>query len=168
MVGSACEESDGSFSYGGSVHASRWQWLRFQHVTPLADAPRPCDVFNGNCVLIPAAVAVAVGNVDAKLTHASGDYEYGLRAGRLGIQAWVAPGYFGYCSRNSEDGTWRDPALSLSEQYRHLFGIKGQPLGQRFEYYRKYGGPLWPATFMLVYFRPLWRRMRALVDRRAR
>jgi GT2 family glycosyltransferase len=164
VVGSACEQSDGALSYGGSVHASKWHWLRFQHITPFNDSPRPCDVFNGNCVLIPEAVAVAVGNVSAKATHASGDYEYALRARRQGIQAWVAPGYFGNCSRNSEEGTWRDPALSLAEQYRRLVGVKGQPPGQRFAYYRKYGGPLWPVTFVLVYFRPLWRRMRAWLD----
>jgi GT2 family glycosyltransferase len=163
VAGSIRDPVNGEFRYGGSVHVSRWHPLRFAHVAPDLSSAKQCDVFNGNCVLVPHEVVELVGNLHAKLIHASGDYEYGLRARKKGVDVWIAPGYLGECSRNPIAGTWLDPELSLWSRYKHFFGVKGQPVGQRFRYYAAHGGPLWPILFILVYFRPL---VRFLKDRR--
>jgi GT2 family glycosyltransferase len=155
VVGSIRDPESGEFRYGGAVHVSKWHPLRFRHIEPDAEQPRQCDVFNGNCVLVPHEVVEIVGNLHPKLVHAAGDYEYGLRARNRGVDSWIAPGYFGECSRNPTTGTWLDSELSLWSRYKHIFGIKGQPVGQRFRYYSAHGGPLWPILFVLVYFRPL-------------
>ena len=114
-----------------------------------------CDVFNGNCVLLPRATVELVGNLHPKLVHAAGDYEFGLRAGKCRVAKWIAPGFFGECQINSIRDTWMDPSVPLWQRYKMLFSVKGQPPVPRLIYYFEYGGPFWFALYPLVYFRPL-------------
>lgn len=155
VVGSICDPETGELCYGGSVHVSAWHRLRFSHIEPDDRQPERCDVFNGNCVLVSNEALETTGNLHPRLVHAVGDYEYGLRARKNGVDLWVAPGYFGECSRNPIEGTWLDSTLTLKERYKHLLGVKGQPLGPRFRYYAAHGGVFWPILFPLVYLRPL-------------
>ncbi|MDJ0941608.1 MAG: glycosyltransferase family 2 protein [Woeseiaceae bacterium] len=154
IVGSVCDPDTKAFTYGGSVSASRWMPLRFSHVLP-GGVPAHCDTFNGNCVLFSAAAVRRLGNLHPKLVHAAGDYEYGLRAGRLDIENWIAPGLLGECGRNPTEGTWLDMSLPLIARYKLLFSRKGQPPRERLAYYAAHGGPLWPLVYPLVYLRPL-------------
>ena len=154
VVASILDPDSGALSYGGSVHSSRWLPLRFRRIHP-APEPQRCDVFNGNCVLLPRQAVEVVGNLHPKLVHAAGDYEYGLRAGRKNVTSWIAPGFFGECERNSSQNTWKDPSLSLIQRYKLLFSKKGQPPLPRLIYYYNYGGPFWFALYPLVYFRPI-------------
>ena len=100
VVGSLCDPDTGELTYGGSVRSSRWHPLRFSHITPKSE-PQKCDVFNGNCVLLPREVTKQLGNLHSKLVHSGGDYEYALRAGKKGVSKWIAPDYFGECPTNS-------------------------------------------------------------------
>jgi GT2 family glycosyltransferase len=164
LVGSIRDPGTGEFSYGGSKRVSRWHPLRFTYLPPMADAQK-CDVFNGNCVLIPRKVVDVIGNLHPALTHAAGDYEYALRANKAGFDSWVAPGYFGECTTNSTCGTWLDNSLPLWQRYKKLFGTKGQPPLPRLIYYFRHGGPLWFITYPLVYFRPLLTSAKKLLSR---
>ena len=134
VVGSICDPESGDLTYGGSVRDSRWQPLRFRHL-PVPSEPTKCDVFNGNCVLLPLDVVERIGNLNPSMHHAAGDYEYGLRAANAGVGNWVAAGTFGECPRNPFNGTWRDPAVPLWNRYKMLFSVKGQPPMQRLNYY---------------------------------
>lgn len=165
VVGSICDPETGELSYGGSVQQSRWLPLRFSHIAPGSE-PQRCDVFNGNCVLLPRSAVELIGNLHPKLVHYAGDYEYGLRAGRQGIAKWIAPGFFGECQTNSLRDSWLDPSVPLRERYKKLFGVKGQPPIPRLIYYSKYGGPLWMAIYPLVYLRPLATSLKRLFVRR--
>jgi GT2 family glycosyltransferase len=164
IVGSLCDPDTGELTYGGSVRVCSWHPLRFAHVEP-EETPRTCDVFNGNVLLVSAGAAETLGNLHAELVHSGGDYEYGLRAGEMGVQRWVAPGYFGECPRNSIEGTWLDASLSLKQRYKALFSTKGQPIRPRFMVYSRYGGPFWPVLFPLIYLRPLATSVRRLFGR---
>ena len=42
-----------------------------------------CDIFNGNCVLVPRFVFQKIGNLDYYFRHSYGDFEYGLRAKKI-------------------------------------------------------------------------------------
>jgi GT2 family glycosyltransferase len=164
VVGSIRDPDTGDFSYGGSICVSRWHPLRFTHLLPTA-RPQRCDVFNGNCVLIPHKVIDQVGSLDPALVHAAGDYEYALRANKAGVISWIAPGFFGECKTNSIRGTWLDPSLPLRRRYKLLFGTKGQPPLPRLIYYFRHGGPFWFITYPLVYFRPLFTSAKKLWSR---
>jgi GT2 family glycosyltransferase len=154
VIGSICDPESGELTYGGSIRTSRWHPLRFGKIAPTSE-PQRCDVFNGNCVLLPRTVVDLIGNLHPKLVHAAGDYEYGLRAKRKGVSSWIAADYIGECQTNSLRGTWMDLTIPLWQRYKKLFSVKGQPPVPRLIYYYNYGGPFWFALYPLVYFRPL-------------
>ena len=69
----------GGFTYGGWRCARGRGPLHMESVAP-ASEPTPCDTFNGNCVLVPAAAMRALDNLDPAFTHSMGDLDLGLRA----------------------------------------------------------------------------------------
>lgn len=155
VIGSLKDPQTGELTYGGSRRTSRWHPLRFSRIHPGEEA-KPCDVFNGNLVLVHREAAEMIGNLNPDLVHVAGDYDYALRAGKKGVGRWIAPHFFGECSRNPVSAVWSDPEASLGDRYRRMLGVKGQPPGPRLVYYRSHGGPFWFLLYPLVYLRPLF------------
>ena len=155
----------GNLSYGGFCWQTGWKRLLLP-VEPQTDRSTACDTMNGNCTLIPRAVAEAVGNLDAGFHHSFGDFDYGFRARAAGFGIYVAPGYFGICSDNPRERTWRDRSASFRQRWRHLNSAKGSPLPEWSMYCRRHLGSLWPIyaaspyvkTFLTAPFRRLHAR----------
>jgi GT2 family glycosyltransferase len=80
-----------------------------------------CDYFNGNCVLISKEVFHKVGNLDPTFHHAVGDFEYGFRAKKLGIELYVGPAFIGRCEHHKELPRWRSPSVSLVNRVKSLY-----------------------------------------------
>jgi GT2 family glycosyltransferase len=80
-----------------------------------------CDYFNGNCVLISKEVFDLVGNLDPVFHHAVGDFDYSLRAKKLGIVLYVAPAFIGSCESHTELPKWRSPSVSLFKRVKNLY-----------------------------------------------
>lgn len=143
IVGTTADPETGRPTYGGRVRCSWWHPLKYTLVQA-ASNPTPCEVMNGNCVLIPNAAARTVGGIDPHFTHAIADFDYAMRARRLGIDIWVAPGIVGTCAKNDPSGSWEDAHLSLRERWARMQGPKGLPVREWATYARRYAGPLWP------------------------
>jgi GT2 family glycosyltransferase len=165
VTGSVRDPETLNLTYGGSVHMNpRIMPLRFRLVHP-KDRPVQVDIFNGNCVLVPFETYALIGNLHPNLIHDAGDYEYGLRARKAGITSWICTGFVGTCSTNPVEGTWLDPDLSLKRRYKLLFGVKGNPPGPRFHYYKNYGGPVWFLVYPLIYLRPLIVSIKKMINK---
>ena len=80
-----------------------------------------CDHFNGNCVLIPDEVFKLVGNLDPLFHHALGDFDYGLRAKKMGVKLIVAPDYIATCEIHPNLPQWRSPSVSFINRMRFLY-----------------------------------------------
>lgn len=156
VVGST-HDNRGILSYGGSVAQSYPRRFRYGSYRNIWDSIEPveCHVMNGNCVLIPHAIAECVGNLDPVFEHAMGDTDYALRVRALGGRLFVAPDYFGECSKNPVENTFLDRSLSLRERWFHIIGRKGLPPRSFFVFMRRHGGPLWLARFLWPYVRLL-------------
>lgn len=142
ITGSLQDPGTGMLTYGGRVRLKPWHPIKFGWLEP-AEEPRKCETMNGNCVLIPDSVAKKVGNIDPTFTHRRGDFDYGLRARKLGCSVWIAPGYLGTCPRNPQKGTWVDPCLPLLERLKKLNHPK-ELSGREWRLYAKrHGGSLW-------------------------
>ena len=152
VVGSTRDPETGAFTYGGVVRCSRWRSLKFRAVAP-SDHSQPCDTMNGNCVLIPRSVAAKVGNLSAEFTHGISDFDYGLRARRMGCTIWVAPGFYGVCARNSMARTWSDATLGLRERWTKLTSAKGLPPREWMTFAYRHAGLMWPAYAAWPYLR---------------
>ncbi|MDI1307715.1 MAG: glycosyltransferase family 2 protein [bacterium] len=80
-----------------------------------------CDYFNGNCVLITKKAYDLVGNLDPVFHHAVGDFDYSLRAKKLGVQLYVAPAFIGICENHTDLPKWRSPSVSLFNRIKSLY-----------------------------------------------
>lgn len=158
VVGATVDPETGLQSYGGWRQGPRLNPARLTLVPP-AEAPQRCDTMNGNCVLVPRAVAARVGNLDAAFTHRMGDLDYGFRATRAGCRLWIAPGYAGECLANSGRGLWVEAALGARERWRRLLGPKGLPPAEWLVYTSRHCGPLWPAHFAWPYLKNGWQSL---------
>lgn len=152
VVGSLHDPVTLELTYGGSKSTSRINPFKLKMLEP-SEATQRCDVFNGNVVLIPSAAIEVLGNLSDRLKHRGGDYEFALRAKRAGIPAWIAPGYYGSCSRNPVANTWRDARLPARQRVQKLMSPTGAPIGERFYLLSRYGGPFWPYHFLSLYVR---------------
>lgn len=152
IVGAFTDPDTGDLTYGGVVRSSQVHPLKFRLV-PLSDEPQLCDAANGNAVLIPASVARMVGNLEPGFRHGMGDFDYCLRAQKLGCSAWVAPGAVGTCRRNGVRNSWKDPQLAFGKRVRCIFNIKGLPFREYSRFARLHGGALWPVFCVLPYMR---------------
>lgn len=154
VVGATCDPDTGVATYSGVVRSSRVHPLKFRLVVP-GDVPLRCDTFNGNCVLIPREVAALAGNMSDGFTQSMGDFDYGLRARRLGCSLWVAPGFIGTCARNPVAGSWEDLSLPLRKRWHFVRGPKGLPPREYRRFVARHAGPLWPLYWAMPYARLL-------------
>jgi GT2 family glycosyltransferase len=156
VAASICDPVTGRRTYGGICRLRRWNGIRDIKLEPLPDAPVRCDTMNGNCVLIPAAVARRVGNLEKGYTQQFGDYDYGFRATRAGLAVYIAPGYLGTCSNNSLVGTWRDEDAPFRTRWKQLMSPKGTPVAEWFLFAHRHFGYLWPLYFVSPYRKVLF------------
>lgn len=152
VVGSTVDERTGKLTYGGERRASWWMPISMVKVYP-GEQAQPCESMNGNIVLVPADSARLVGNLDPAFEHAMGDTDYALRAHKLGVGIWVAPGLYGQCSHNAVSNTFKDNSLPLSERWRQMMGRKGLPWRSWLKMTYRHTGLLWPIYFLWPYFR---------------
>ncbi|MBU0481693.1 MAG: glycosyltransferase family 2 protein [Proteobacteria bacterium] len=165
VTGAMHDAATGALTYGGSRKIRSWSPLSYRLVPP-SDQPKPCEVINGNCVLVPREIAALVGNLSADFTHCGGDYDYSLRAGEHGFSSWVAPGYAGTCSRNSLKGSLKDNSLPFQKRVDRLTRPNAMiPAAEWMLFIKRHGGRLWPIywlrTFIRKQFPWLWVLLRS-------
>lgn len=148
LVGSTQESKNGKLSYGGLRRSSWFHPLQFRLIEP-GDKATPCDTMNGNCVLIPQAVATTVGNLDPAFIHNLADYDYGLRARRQQCSIWLAPNYVGTCKSHLPD--WQKPGLTFQNRLQKVSQPKGLLLKEWKIFAQRNAGWLWPIFWLLPY-----------------
>lgn len=148
-------------SYGGEMQSPGWAKTRFIGMAPTGE-PQRCDSMNGNIVLINKAAAARVGDLDPVFEHAMGDTDYALRARRLGVPVWLAPGFLGTCSDNPTQGGYRDASLPWRQRWRLMLHRKGLPWRSWLHFTRRHMGWNWPLYFAWPYAKlcaqAFWRR----------
>ena len=154
VVGSVKDPATGKLSYGGRVRSKRLFSRTFTFVEPDQE-PKPCDTMQGNVVLIPLKVAQIVGNIDPVFIHSMGDLDYGLRASTLGCVVWVAPGYYGTCSKNSMRGSWADTKNPLHIRLQKVLQKKAFPIKPWTVFIRRHSGVFWFIYWFFPYLRAI-------------
>lgn len=135
IVGTTCETNDRELiTYGG------WNAMH-QRVKPIKEL-KHCDYFNGNIVLIPKYVYQQVGMNDPFFRHALGDFDYGLRAAKMGIQSYVAPGILGWCDAHESLAVWCNPDKRLKERWKAFRTPLGQNPEEFFVFEKRHNGLL--------------------------
>lgn len=102
----------------------------------------PIYHFNGNIVLIPRYVYNKLGNLDYYFTHSKGDFDYGLRALKAGIEMYQAGECLGECDLHEALDKWCNPDVPLVQRWRMLYRPNGMPPNETFHLERRHNGLL--------------------------
>ena len=132
-VGPTCDEQ-GKLVYSGIVRRSKWR-PKYKHLLAADEQGLPCETLNGNCVLIPWDIFLAVDNMPDCYTHNFGDYDYGFSITRKGYPIMVPDQFIGFCKNDTKiEGSWQDTSLSLKERLDKKESVKGLPFKEYFNY----------------------------------
>lgn len=96
--------------------------------------------FNGNIVLVPQYVYNILGNLDFYFTHSKGDFDYGLRANKAGIETYQVGEFLGECELHDSLDKWCDPNIYLKERWKAMKRPNGMPPNETFHLERKHFG----------------------------
>lgn len=102
--------------------------------------------FNGNIVLIPRYVYQELGNLDYYFTHSKGDFDYGLRALKKGVESYLAEEILGVCELHESLDKWCNPKVPFKQRWRMLHRPNGMPPKETFYIEKSHVGLL-PAIF---------------------
>ncbi len=136
VIGCFSESNNKQHAYGGFIVKKSIWGISTKRIIPTGKITR-CDTFNGNLVLIPDEVVKKIGFLDDRYTHAFGDKDYGYRCMEENIAMFITPDYIGECGRNSIEGSWHDPSVSLRVRYKRLISPTGLPPGDYFYSFKK-------------------------------
>jgi GT2 family glycosyltransferase len=127
ILGSMVDPITKKLTYGGRLKCSRLNPVKIGPVVvPSVDAQK-CDFINGNLILIPVTTVDAIGILSNEFTHSMGDFDYGLRSIKVGLNCWVSPGVYGECETNSIEGSWQDKSLPLKDRVDKMKSITQLP-----------------------------------------
>lgn len=99
-----------------------------------------CDYFNGNLVLIPTFVYNKVGLLDKRYHHTLGDFDYGIRASKLGFVHSLSPQCLGTCDAHETDPDWCNHTVPLFKRLKHLYTPLGNNPFEFFVYDKRHNG----------------------------
>lgn len=102
----------------------------------------PIYHFNGNIVLIPRYVYNKLGNLDYYFTHSKGDFDYGLRALKAGIEMFQVGEYLGVCDLHETLDKWCNPDVPLTQRWKMLYRPNGMPPNEIFHLENRHYGLL--------------------------
>ncbi len=149
VVGSTRCSQTGEVTYGGLKAKSGLRAFRF-NIVPPEGTPVRCDTMHGNCVLISSETVEALGNIEVDLRHILGDFDYGLRANKAGIEVWSSGDFIGTCEPNPMREAWFDPTYQ-ADRLEKMLDIRGLPVQEWRLFSQRHGGTLWWPRFAIPY-----------------
>jgi GT2 family glycosyltransferase len=123
LIGSTLDPKTGEMSYGGYVLQNK-KHSKYIPVKPGDNKSIPCDLANGNILLVDSITVKKIGVFLDAYTHYMADFDYTLTASRSGINVLIAPGYYGYCE-NDHGNPWLPGSKPLKERIKYLYSPKG-------------------------------------------
>ncbi|MGH9028312.1 MAG: glycosyltransferase family 2 protein [Acidimicrobiales bacterium] len=154
VVGTLCDPVTGAQTYGGHRRKNRFRPLTFEMLSQSAGAK--VDAMNANAVLVGLSAWRRIGAFDALYVHQFADYDYALRANRLGVEVELGSAMVGTCVWDHPwPPAYEDPDLSVGDRLRALRDPKGLPPRQWRHYVLTHGGLLAPRYIFGPYLRAL-------------
>jgi GT2 family glycosyltransferase len=150
IVGSTHGAQSDRVTYGGLVEARGVLPDTLVLVQPGAE-PREVFTMNGNCVLVPSSVAGRVGSLDGAFTHGLSDWDYGLRARKMGVKIYICPGFVGTCDRNAQTELPEGARSSITAQLASMSDKKRLPYREWLRYTRRHSPLCWPVNWARPY-----------------
>ena len=132
IIVGATENSRHTITYGGR--------LSNEKIPPMNGELVAVDYFNGNIVLVPQFVFRQLGYLDDYFTHSKGDYDYGLRAKKAGLQIYQIGKVLGECDEHPTFDKWCDPNVPFEQRWKLLNRPNGMPPRETFYFEKRHYG----------------------------
>lgn len=149
LVGATCSAINGALTYSGFNFPQKKLYTN--------GTWQNCDYFNGNIVLIPSFIYSKVGLLDNSFHHALGDFDYGMRASKLGFIHALSPHCIGYCEDHVSEPIWRNHSIPLHRRLKSLYSPLGNNPFEFFIFDRRHNGLFFALLhFISIHFRSLF------------
>lgn len=113
VSGCCCDtESQQKVTYGG-YYAGR--------LLSASGFPQNIEYMNGNVVLVPNMVYKKVGLLDYYYRHSLGDFDYGLRARKAGVNVVLTSSFVATCDRHDSELKYTDASLIIKDRLHILY-----------------------------------------------
>lgn len=146
IVGATCSAKNGSTTYSGYNFPA----IKLEP----NDNWQDCNYFNGNIVLIPSYIYHKVGLLDKQFRHSLGDFDYGMRASKLGYDHVLSPQYLGTCEDHETDPVWRNHTVQVFHRMKHLYSPLGNNPIEFFVFDKRHNGLFYALLhFFSIHFR---------------
>ena len=132
IVGATEDANHSKLTYGGR--------LREGGIPIPTGELTPVDYFNGNIVLVPRSAFLQLGYLDDYFTHSKGDYDYGLRAKKTGLQIYQIGKVLGECDEHPTFDKWCDPNVPFAQRWKLLNSPNGMPPRETFYFEKRHYG----------------------------
>lgn len=129
VVGTMQSKTSGLMTYGGYNEGNL--------VIEPNNTLQTCKKFNGNLVLIPKSAYKLIGNLDPHFPHAIGDFDYALRAHKLGVKSYISNSVSGYCEEHEHLPLWCLPHVPFKKRLITLYSPLGNAHPKYFFYFEK-------------------------------
>lgn len=132
ISGAFKSEKTGLTTYGGRLKGQT------KNLNPNGTLQK-IEWMNGNLVFVPKYVFNKIGMLDNVFWHAIGDYDYGLRAIKNGIEVFLSKDYIGICEDHDKIETCYDANVPLRKRFVNFYTPLGDDPFKRFIFlYRHY------------------------------
>jgi len=132
IVGATEDANHSKLTYGGR--------LREGMIPNPTGELRPVECFNGNIVLVPQFVFRQLGYLDDYFTHSKGDFDYGLRAKKAGLQIYQIGKVLGECDEHPTIDKWCNPNVPFAQRWKLLNRPNGMPPRETFYFEKRHYG----------------------------
>ena len=158
IVGATEDANHSKLTYGGRLREGGIP-------IPTGELP-PVEYFNGNIVLVPRSVFLQLGYLDGYFTHSKGDYDYGLRAMKAGLQIYQIGKVLGECDEHPTFDKWCDPNVPFAQRWKLLNSPNGMPPRETFYFEKRhYGIVVARFHYLTVYLRCVFSKLWIIVGK---
>lgn len=145
ISGAFCDK-ERNVSYGG--------WNNNVLVTPNGSI-QVVEKINGNLVIVPKEVVREIGILDSHFVHSYGDWEYGIRARKAGMNLYITNRYVGVCDRHDSLRKCFNPSVNVIGRLKDLYSPTGIYPPNLWYYYKCFSFILAIRRFCSVHIRTL-------------
>jgi len=163
LVGSTLDPVTKNVSYGGLLLLNKYGSAT-KTLIPDNNYPQLCHLANGNIMMVPQGVVKKLGILSNLYTHGFADFDYTLRARKIGIPSFIGSNYSGYCKNDHGNNWWPSKKYRLKERIKKLYDVKGLAYKEYLVYQKlhfpNYLPQTWVKLWAKTFFPFLWEKFK--------
>ena len=109
-------------TYGGNIWINKTKGISKRLGT--SNLPQMCDMTNANILLVAKSVVDKIGRFSNSYQHAMADYDYSIRARKMGLPVLITANFCGICDNDH---------INYEDQAKHIINMT---LKDRWKYFR--------------------------------